>query len=576
MGEGWQIAFDPFLMSTASSFCEMIQASVFSSSPCFSLALSRAPFGPASAARAVQPPVLAICVDEGEALLGPLYIPGTSVCPDCLEHWLDLNFYDRKEPEVTPGAEAAQAVAKQLAMWSSILQGGGRVEELEAGAVSLRFRDRTTRWRPVFPLRNCVRCASLRVEANTQLRVHCGPWTGIVNRMELGSSASAGAYRAACTWTPPLPTGNARPYLKRMGAYGRGRTREEAELGCVGEALERYSLIYRGDEPLVRAGFRCIDAIHPDSIQLFSESQYRQRHEWNAAADEEFHVPEPFQPDAPVDWLEARPLGRKGDAKFVAAGCCLMWYQFPPGETEFARADTVGCGCGPTFDDALAHALLEWIERDAMAIWWDNRLRRPGVRLDSFESDDLDQAAKGLHAIGRDLFLLDCTTDIGVPAYVSVAPRLDGSEPLLAGAAHPSARIAAYKAASEVGQVWYEAKKSGALPRSLRPWLLRETTATQPYLAPRGFVDAPRQSVSPREDMVRYIVECLESVGLQVYAVDHSRPDVLPRTARAIVPGLRHIWNRRAPGRLYDVPLKMGWLAQPHCEEDLNPVRCMI
>ena len=45
-----------------------------------------------------------------------------------------------------------------------------------------------------------------------------------------------------------------------------------------------------------------------------------------------------------------------------------MWYEFRPGEPEFARADTVGCASGVTFDEALTRALLEWVERDAMAI----------------------------------------------------------------------------------------------------------------------------------------------------------------------------------------------------------------
>ena len=52
--------------------------------------------------------------------------------------------------------------------------------------------------------------------------------------------------------------------------------------------------------------------------------------------------------------------------------------------------------------------------------------------------------------------------------------------------------------------------------------------------------------------------------------------DVTLRTVRAVVPGLRHIWNRRAPGRLYDVPVAMGWLERPTAEGDLNPIRCWL
>ena len=79
----------------------------------------------------------------------------------------------------------------------------------------------------------------------------------------------------------------------------------------------------------------------------------------------------------------------------------------------------------------------------------------------SFESPDLEEVQRGLRAIGRDLFLLDCTTDIGIPAYVAVAPRFDGSEPLFSGAADPSPRIAAYRATSEAGQAWFDATQSG-------------------------------------------------------------------------------------------------------------------
>jgi oxazoline/thiazoline synthase len=38
------------------------------------------------------------------------------------------------------------------------------------------------------------------------------------------------------------------------------------------------------------------------------------------------------------------------------------------------------------------------------------------------------------------------------------------------------------------------------------------------------------------------------------------------------VPGLRHFYRRFAPGRLYDVPVKLGWLDKPTLENDLNPV----
>jgi hypothetical protein len=38
-----------------------------------------------------------------------------------------------------------------------------------------------------------------------------------------------------------------------------------------------------------------------------------------------------------------------------------------------------------------------------------------------------------------------------------------------------------------------------------------------------------------------------------------------------IVPGLRHFYRRFAPGRLYDVPVKLGLLERPLSENELTP-----
>jgi ribosomal protein S12 methylthiotransferase accessory factor len=37
-----------------------------------------------------------------------------------------------------------------------------------------------------------------------------------------------------------------------------------------------------------------------------------------------------------------------------------------------------------------------------------------------------------------------------------------------------------------------------------------------------------------------------------------------------MVPGMRHFWRRLGPGRLYDVPVKLGWLAEPTPEDKVN------
>jgi ribosomal protein S12 methylthiotransferase accessory factor len=59
---------------------------------------------------------------------------------------------------------------------------------------------------------------------------------------------------------------------------------------------------------------------------------------------------------------------------------------------------------------------------------------------------------------------------------------------------------------------------------------------------------------------------------MEMLVLDQSRPDVGLPVVKVIVPGLRHFWKRFAPGRLYDVPVKLGWLAEPLDEAQLNPI----
>jgi ribosomal protein S12 methylthiotransferase accessory factor YcaO len=63
---------------------------------------------------------------------------------------------------------------------------------------------------------------------------------------------------------------------------------------------------------------------------------------------------------------------------------------------------------------------------------------------------------------------------------------------------------------------------------------------------------------------------------MEMLVLDQTRPDIGLPVVKVIVPGLRHFWTRFAPGRLYDVPVKMGWLERPLTEDELNPMAMML
>jgi len=66
-------------------------------------------------------------------------------------------------------------------------------------------------------------------------------------------------------------------------------------------------------------------------------------------------------------------------------------------------------------------------------------------------------------------------------------------------------------------------------------------------------------------------VDIAARAGMDFLVLDQTRPDVEVPVVRAIVPGMRHFYRRFGPGRLYDVPIKLGLRDQPSLESELTP-----
>jgi ribosomal protein S12 methylthiotransferase accessory factor len=110
----------------------------------------------------------------------------------------------------------------------------------------------------------------------------------------------------------------------------------------------------------------------------------------------------------------------------------------------------------------------------------------------------------------------------------------------------------------------------------LRAWWKVATVDNQPYLLPDPS-QPPRTAAgygyTPPENLDLARMSAIASgAGLDILVLDQTRPDINMPVVKVVVPGLRHFWPRFAPGRLYDVPVRLGRLAEPTAYEDLNPI----
>ena len=371
----------------------------------------------------------------------------------------------------------------------------------------------------------------------------------------------------------------------RSKSAGKGSTREQSKVSALCEAIERFSGSMDGSEICIREQFvelaKDDEAIHPNEVQLFSDYQFDNAQKLNAQGHPYNVIPRRFDEAADVNWTPVWSLTQERQRYLPTT----MLYSMPSelrGPND-RIADSNGCAAGNTLEEAILQAFYELVERDAFAIWWYNRIQAPAVDLDSFDDEYLVTASEYYSQRERNLWMLDVTSDLEIPTFVAVSQRTSAdSEELIYGAGtHSDPKIAALRAVCELNQClsWLpngSGTDNGPKiddPIALNWWQSARLEDCK-WLAPSERMrTATEYSVSDCEDMRDDIEHCrakIETKGLEFLVLDQTRPDIGMPVVRVIVPGMRHFWARFAPGRLYDVPVDMGWFKQGLHESELN------
>ena len=371
---------------------------------------------------------------------------------------------------------------------------------------------------------------------------------------------------------------------------GKGTTELQAKVSALCECIERYSGIWRGDEPVVRTTADALGAkgIDPNACMLFSETQYAARREWNHGQPlTRYHyVPEPFDPGRTIDWVEIQSLTHE-TTRYVPSAYCYYGHK-DIWDYLFCLPDANGTSAGNTIEEAVLQGFFELVERDATAVWWYNRLPRPAVDLTSFGLPYVGALQEYYATLKRELWVLDLTSDLGIPVFCAVSRRTDHPvEDIILGlGAHFDPRLALLRALTELNQ--FLPTVSGRQPDGSAIYMFNEldaitwwksaTLASDPYVVPSGAparrrADFPSLGSDDLKVDVERCVSIARDAGIEVFVLDQTRPDVDGlHVVKVIAPGMRHFWRRLAPGRLYDVTVRLGALPHPHAESDLNPL----
>jgi ribosomal protein S12 methylthiotransferase accessory factor len=406
-----------------------------------------------------------------------------------------------------------------------------------------------------------------------RFRKHVSPLTGVVSRLariEVDLPMNTNFFAHHNFSAPAWSVDQLRSGLSG-GSFGKGSTAEQGEASALMEAIERYSGIFQGDEIRVERrfiDFPAGDAIPPNAVQLFSETQFQSRHA--PQPDDSQPVPEPFDPSTKTEWS---PVWSLRDKRFKYLPTGLLYFFYGGFHT-----DSNGCAAGNTREEAIVQGFLELVERDAYAIWWYNRVQRAEVDLKQFDDSYVQDLQAQLADAGRRLWVLDITSDLGIPAYVAITHWMqNGHENIEFGSgAHFDRRVALLRSLTELTQFMSIGMMDGATGE--KPTLDGVTPLRlddHPFLIPCDNPNvAPASSLGGHDntrDQVNACVEIATRAGYDFLVLDQTRPDVEVPVVRVLVPGLRHFYRRFAPGRLYDVPVKLGLLDRPRLESELTP-----
>jgi ribosomal protein S12 methylthiotransferase accessory factor len=375
----------------------------------------------------------------------------------------------------------------------------------------------------------------------------------------------------------------------RSKSGGKGRTEAQAKASALCEAIERYSGVFQGDEIRTRSSYLRLagKAIDPRVCMNFSAAQYAGRSEWNASRVKVFQkVPAPFDERAEIEWTPLWSLSEER-FKYLPTAYCYFGYPFAAAE-RFCWPDSNGNAAGNSLAEAILQGFMELVERDCVAIWWYNRLSRPGVDLDSFDEPYFRELRGYYRALNREVWVIDITNDLEIPAFAALTRRTDTTpQDITYGfAAHFDPRVALLRALTEANQSLPIVLPRHADPRArynirdedVQRWLATSTLDNCPYLAPAAgaLKSADDYPVPARAGDLKHEVEACVRIagehGMETLVLDQTRPDVGLAVVKVVVPGLRQFWPRFAPGRLYDVPVALGWRSAPLDERDLNPL----
>jgi thioglycine synthase len=322
--------------------------------------------------------------------------------------------------------------------------------------------------------------------------------------------------------------------------FGKGISKNQSLASAFMEFIERFSSRQQAGDELIKAAYNDVkeDAQNPLDFCLPRGSTYRS--------------------DSTIEWVWGYSLSRE---RPVLVPANLVFFPYEPSSPakNICWSDSNGLASGNCLEEAILHALLEVVERDAIYIMEFNRLRMPDLSIDALEANRIEELLAKLKAAGIKLSIKIISNDVPIPAIGVFLEGAHEGTPCYSYAAgtHLSPRLALSRALTEAIQLYprcanYEAWiGSASMDHYCRPGKSRIPFS--------GLADL---STDDLKTNIETCVDILRGFQAEVIVVDLSLPELPFSMARVCATRLQpycNIDNQRLSQRMFEVPGRLGF-----------------
>lgn len=372
--------------------------------------------------------------------------------------------------------------------------------------------------------------------------------------------------------------------LNASKAGGGGDVIEIALAATIGEAVERYCMLFYDKSTMVYGSYRELreDAASPDLLRLYSREQVERK-----APNIQLTY---FTEDSKINWVWGYSLTHR-QPRLVPATLVYLQYELDDREEPIGRNASTGLAAGATLEEAILVGLYEVIERDAFTICWLHRNAGRRLLIDDAEIQELLSKRFFIDHPKVSFQLYDITLDIPTPSFFALMTRPSefGPAVCVSSVTRLNPKEVVRKCLREVGQGMSYLRY---LNHQLRNWepapdfsdlVTFDHHCTlyvkRPELASKAlaFCEAvenevalsqvPDRSTGRVLGDIEYCVEMLKKLEKEVIVVDITTPDISDvdlHVVRVLVPGLVPLHgNYNFPylgvRRLFDIPHQLSW-----------------